>query len=270
MKIQIAGLSHPGNVRDSNDDHFSIGQAVSQKTSLHQTVETTSAEFERHAVLLAVADGMGGYAGGEIASRTFLEALTKTFYSKTLPRLSGADAGEFLRYCLNMACDAVINRLNKKRELEEGGTTVAGLALFAPDVAIVFHIGDSRVLRINGRFMRPLTVDHTLVGAEVASGQMTEEEAMLDPEMRALTRSVGVVGTNDPEINHELFWAPNDRFILCTDGLHGVGRSLNAQEIREASMEELDTALLTQKLVSMALTKGGQDNITCVVVQISG
>ena len=268
MKIQIAGLSHPGNVRESNDDHFSIGQAVSQKTSLHQTVETTSSEFQKHGVLLAVADGMGGYAGGEIASRTFLEALTKAFYANPLPRLSAPDAGDFLRICLNVACEAVVNRLNKKRELEEGGTTVAGLALFPPDVAVVFHIGDSRVLRVNGRFLRPLTVDHTLVGADVAAGLMTEEEAMLDPEMRALTRSVGIMGTNDAEINHELFWSQNDRFIICTDGLHGVGRSLNAHDIREAAMEELDTALLTNRLVSMALGKGGQDNITCIVAQI--
>jgi serine/threonine protein phosphatase PrpC len=268
MKIQIAGLSHPGNVRETNDDHFSIGQAVSQKTSLHHSVDTGSSEFERHGLLLAVADGMGGYAGGEIASRAFLEALTKVFYANPLPRLSAPDAGDFLRICLDAACEAVVNRLNKKRELEEGGTTVAGLALFAPDIAVVFHCGDSRVLRVNGRFLRPLTVDHTLVGAEVASGQMTEEEAMLDPEMRALTRSIGVVGTNDPEINHELFWSMNDRFIICTDGLHGVGRSLNAHDIREAAMEDFDTASLTQRLVSMALGKGGQDNITAVVVQV--
>ena len=268
MKIQVAGLSHPGNVRESNDDHFSIGQAVSQKTSLYQNVETSSQDFERHGLLLAVADGMGGYAGGELVSRTFLEALSKAFYAKPLPRISAPDAGDFLRICLNVACDAVLSRQNKKRELEEAGTTVAGLALFAPDIAVVFHIGDSRVLRVNGRFLRPLTVDHTLVGAEVAAGLMSEEEAMLDPEMRALTRSVGVMGTNDPEINHELFWSQNDRFIICTDGLHGVGRSLNAHDIREAAMEELDPGLLTQRLVTMALAKGGQDNITAIVAQI--
>lgn len=268
MKIQIAGLSHSGNVRESNDDHFSIGLAVSQKTSLHQSVDTSSPDFLNNGILVAVADGMGGYAGGEIASRTMLETLSKAFFAKPLPRIQRADAGQYIGECLNLACIAVVQRLSKKRELAEGGTTVAGLALFAPDIAVVFHIGDSRVLRVNGRFLRPLTIDHTLVGAQVASGEMTEEEAMLDPEMRALTRSVGILGTNDPDVNHELFWAPGDRFIVCTDGLHGVGRSLSINDVRMMTQEEQDTATLANKLVAGALAKGGQDNITGVVVSI--
>jgi protein phosphatase len=268
VKIQVAGLSHPGCVRSTNDDHFSLGMAVSQKTSLYLNVDPTSAEFASKGLLVAVADGMGGYAGGEIASRVMLETLTKTFYARPLPKLSRPDAGEFVRICLKAACDAVVARLSKKRELAEGGTTVAGMALFAPDIAVIFHIGDSRVLRINGRFLRPLTIDHTLAGAEIAAGMMSEEEAMLDPELRALTRSVGLLGTNDPEINPELFWAAGDRFIICTDGLHGTGRSLSANDLREAALVEQDTALLANRLVNNALEKGGQDNITGIVLQV--
>jgi len=268
MKIHVAGLSHPGNVRETNEDHFSIGQAVSQKTSLYQDVDTTKSEFLSKGLLVAVADGMGGYAGGELSSRVLLETLTKTFYAKPLSKWNRLDAGDYVQYCLKVACDAVVSRLQKKRELEEGGTTVAGMALFAPDIAIVFHIGDSRVLRVSGRFLRPLTIDHTLAGADVAAGEMSEAEAMIDPDLRALTRSVGLYGTNDPEVNVEHFWAPGDRFIICTDGLHGVGRSLSANDLREASQMEQDPGLLITRLVDDALARGGQDNITGIVLQV--
>lgn len=268
MKIHVAGLSHPGNVRTTNEDHFCIGPAVSQKTSLYLDLDTATPDFPKKGLLVAVADGMGGYAGGELASRVFLETFTKAFYAKPLPKLNRLDAGDFVRVCLKTACDAVVSRLSKKRELEEGGTTVAGMALFAPDIAVIFHIGDSRVLRVSGRFLRPLTVDHTLVGAEVHAGEISEAEAMIDPEMRALTRSIGLLGTNDPEVNPEHFWVPGDRFIICTDGLHGVGRSLSANDLREAAQFEQDPAGLVSRLVETALDRGGHDNITGIVLQV--
>jgi serine/threonine protein phosphatase PrpC len=87
--------------------------------------------------------------------------------------------------------------------------------------------------------------------------------------MRALTRSVGILGTNDPEVNADWFFTMGDRFIVCTDGLHGVGRSLSINDVRQVAQEEQDTALLASRLISEALNKGGQDNITGVVVQVT-
>jgi len=268
LKIHVAGISHIGNVRTSNEDYFSIGAKVGQKTPLQIVVDTNSPEFVSKGLLVAVADGMGGYAGGDLASRVMLESLTNAFTTTPLPRPNRMNAGDFVRVCLQTACDRVSNRLSKKADLSQGGTTIAGLALFAPDIAVVFHAGDSRVLRVSGRFIRPLTVDHTPIGPMAAAGTITEDESVIAPEMKALERSIGAEGSNDPEVNHEQFWSPGDRFIICSDGLHGTGRGLTAHDLRTAAQEELDTIALAQRLVTEALGKGGKDNITVVVLQV--
>lgn len=267
MKIHVAGMSHTGNVRTSNEDHFSIGPVVGQKTSLEMRVDTDKPEFTTKGVLAAVADGMGGYAGGELASRLMLETLTRTFYRNPLPKLNRQSAVEYMHVCLRDACTAVSQRLMRSQELIEGGTTIAGVALLPPDIAVVFHAGDSRVLRVSGRFLRALTIDHSPIGADAAAGNV-EDESAVERDMRRLTRSIGAEGTNDPEVNGEHFWAPGDRFIICSDGLHGVGKSLTAHELRTAAQEDIGAPDLVLRLIDDALAKGGEDNITAVVIHI--
>jgi PPM family protein phosphatase len=88
------------------------------------------------------------------------------------------------------------------------------------------------------------------------------------PEMRVLLRSIGAEGTNDPEVNGEICWSPGDRFIRCSGGLHGIGKSLSTHEVRSAAQEALDPPALANRLITDALGRGGQDNITAVVVQV--
>jgi protein phosphatase len=256
MRIEIAGCSETGTVRARNEDALLLG---------HEGVlETASTAFRTFGLLVAVADGMGGYAGGEIASTTALEALRTCFYGE--PR--DANPAAQLAGYLARVQEVVAARLRQEPGLEEAGTTIAGIALLPPDVLLVFHAGDSRVLRASGGFVRQLTVDHTPLGDDLASGRLSEAEAAATGMANRLTRALGLTGDARVELDTSWTWAAGDTFLLGTDGWHGVGHGLTREALRDLVREGGDAAHLARASVARAVAADGSDNATAAVVRI--
>lgn len=268
MRICAAGMSERGPVRAENDDHYALGPYVEQGAATVLTLETDSHTFRHYGLLAAVADGMGGYAGGALASRTVLETLTAAYYSE---RRTGCTAGE-LADCLERylaQTRQVLAQQLTRADFADGGTTLAGVALMPPDALVVFHAGDSRVLRAAAGYVRPLTVDHTPLGPDLASGRISEVEAREMPEAGLLTRALGAEGDTRVELATEHTWAAPTSLLLGTDGFHGAARGIGRAEMQEIMRRDGPPDQTLRTLLAAALHADGSDNATLVVVGIS-
>ncbi len=269
MLLRIVGQSHPGRVREHNEDHFSIAAQVSQ-SAVELELDTDAPEFARQGLLLCVADGMGGYSGGALASRSALEALTQLYYASPLP--AGPDGlARHIAQCLARMHELLLAKLSGDPALSQAGTTLAGIALAAPDALCVFHAGDSRVLRFAGGshgFLRQLTVDHTPLGYALFHGELSDEAAARDLQCGQLTRALGLTGNREVQVESGQSWAAGDGFVLCSDGLHSPGRGLPKAELQAALRLVQTPAALVPTLLAQAVQRDGTDNATLIIAQL--
>ncbi len=252
MKLEACAWTDPGPVRDNNEDAYHLDEDNG---------------------LFIVADGMGGHAAGEVASRiavdTLIELLTGEDLDPDETRLDrqvGDPADvlrERLRYAMNQA-SARIRKESLDHAMYAGmGTTVAVL-LVEGGQAHVAHVGDSRVYLIRDGVLARLTRDHTVVQQEIDAGRLTPELARTVPHRNYLTQSVGYHGPVEPDtITRPI--EVGDIFILCSDG---VTDPLDDRQLA-ALASETDAPDLAERLVREALSAGGEDNITAVVVRVS-
>lgn len=275
LRFEVAGFSHPGLVRSRNDDYFCLGPLVEQNGGAALSFGCGSRFFSEFGLLCAVADGMGGYEGGALASKTVLETLSALFYARKHGGMSAAQLAAQLEddmASVGRVLEAALHREN----LPSAGTTLAGVALLPPDVALVFHCGDSRVLRCSGGYVRALTLDHTPLASEIAAGHLDPRGAANSPLASKLSRALGLEGDTRTEINADLRWECGDSFLLCSDGFHGLGRGLSPAHLRArfASFEEtpggLPLAARVQSAVEEAVALDGHDNATLVQIQVLG
>jgi PPM family protein phosphatase len=270
VHFYVGGCSHLGQVRSQNDDCFCIGPKVEQLGSLELSFPTTSAFFHEYGLLCAVADGMGGYAGGALAARTVVQTLSSLFYAQ---KHAGMDVDE-LACCLERDLFQTQHALEATLQREDvlrAGTTLAGLVLLPPDVALVFHCGDSRVLRASGGYVRALTLDHAPLAAEIAAGRLDESHVATSPLASKVSRALGLEGDRRVEINTDFSWEVGDTFLLCSDGFHGTGRGLTQSSLREhlADLSHTAPGKMAEQLVDAAVTADGSDNVTLVTVRIA-
>ncbi len=268
MRIEIAGLSQCGAVRATNEDHYCIGPFVEQQGLTRLSFDDASVTFTQYGVLAAVADGMGGYAGGATASRIALETLSALFYSQQRAGCGIAAFVSMLHGYFEQTQQTLAHYLARDFELRNAGTTLAGVALLPPDLLVVFHAGDSRVLCAAAGYVRPLTVDHTLFGSDIVAGRLSEAEAAERPQALHLTRALGMGGDARVECLSDLTWSPNMSFLIGSDGWHGVGRGLSREKIQEVVRAGKTPAELVQSLVEDAVAADGTDNVTLVAVSI--
>ena len=208
--------------------------------------------------LYAVADGMGGAAAGEVASALAIEALNNGFVR------SGPPTADLLISAAQTANRAVWDEAEAHPEMRGMGTTLVAIALVeGPELAII-NIGDSRLYVLHGDELRQVTFDHNLVAEMVAEGRITPAEAEVHPRRNIMTRALGV----DPEVPVDLFVedpCPGDRYLLCSDGLpREVSDDLIASLLRRIA----DPDEAARELVEEAKRRGGNDNITVVVVDV--
>ena len=240
FKFREAVLSDVGLRRNENQDAFSI-------------VHTSGTS------LYLVADGMGGARGGATASSIAVNVISKHAF-----RDSGSISRASLKEAIERANAAIYQRSKRDEDLAGMGTTVVALA-FVKDVAILAHVGDSRIYHIRVDTVRQLTRDHTLVQELVDSGAIPLEEAESHPIAHMLTRSLGPAESVDVEIQAlgETLES-GDKFLLCSDGLYNL---VNEQEIlREISSKSPEDA--TRALINLALERGGTDNVTVQIVEV--
>ena len=232
MNYTWAVASHVGRVRDHNED------------SAHPTAGGAG-----EALLAIVADGMGGAAGGEVASSTAIDAATATTLTPT-ERIAAANRAV---HALSLA----------KRELAGMGTTMVVADIEASGTAHFAHVGDSRAYLLRKGSMEQLTNDHTVVAEWLALGAIDEATAKTHPRRGMLTRSVGVAAEVAID-EFETQLQPGDRLLLCSDGLNGmVTDSLIGTLLGAGSPEEA-----AWSLIEAANSAGGYDNITTLVVAV--
>src|SRR5258705_3002378 len=239
-KLVVATLSEPGRVRSDNQD---MAVALANVTN------------ER---LLAVADGTGGYRGGEIASKLCIDTLGRAF------RDPHGTPEERLRRGLELANEEVYSHALSNSELKGMGTTAVAL-LFSIGTRGLWlaWIGNSRCYRLRGGTLEQLTRDHSLMAEWVEIGVIRPEEVENHPRRNELTRAIGQA----PDVAVEVVRVdlqPGDRFMLCSDGIHVPvpERSLKAALAGHPPAEAART------LVDRANTNGGPDNATVVIVDV--
>jgi serine/threonine protein phosphatase PrpC len=217
--------------------------------------------------LFAVADGMGGHEGGEIASKIALQVLaSEVLRTIILPELAEESAPEEtvtdrLRQATMAANDAVY--LARQKRENDMGTTLT-TALVRDDTLFLAHVGDCRAYRWNAAGLEQLTIDHSLVASMIASGQAEPEEIYTHPHRSAIYRSIG----DQPVLEVDtgvLPLAPGDRIIVCCDGLWEMVRD---EGIEDVMMQEADPQTACDLLVNHANLAGGEDNISVIVVQV--
>jgi protein phosphatase len=233
IRLVIGEATDVGIVRDHNEDGYLVDDGLG---------------------LVAVADGMGGHRGGEVASATALEALHASF---------AASGG--LRDAVLAANDAVLERADDDNLRGMGTTLTAGV--FGDDgTLLIGHVGDSRAYLLRDGELSRITTDHSLVEELVAAGELTEEEAERDPRRSMITRAIGLDGDLAVDL-YPVVLVPGDRVILCSDGLSNMVSDAGIADILGA---DDDPATAAQRLIDAANAGGGIDNTTVLVLDAVG
>lgn len=238
MKVTMGEASHVGHVRSLNEDSCLADGNIA-----------------------VVADGMGGHACGDVASRLTIEAL------RPLARRPSLTAAE-VEDAIVAANEAILAEVRANPASAGMGTTVTGLALiqhFGNPHWLAFNVGDSRVYRVDGSATTQITKDHSEVAELVEAGRITAAEALTHPLRHVVTRSLGT--SPMPDIDMWIF-PPHrgDEFVICSDGLTNEVADV---EIREISTRSGSAAQAAQDLVAAALEHGARDNVTTVVVRVA-
>ncbi|SIO84344.1 Stp1/IreP family PP2C-type Ser/Thr phosphatase [Nocardiopsis sp. JB363] len=237
IALRYAAYSDVGCLREGNEDSGYAGQH-----------------------LLAVADGMGGYAGGEVASSIAISSI-RSLDTSDDPRAE--EMAEVLQQAVEKANESLALRIRQEPQLENMGTTLTAMLWSGSQVALI-HIGDSRAYLMRGSRFEQITHDHTLVQTLVDEGKITEEEVATHPQRSLILRALDGKTPVDPDISISRAKA-GDRYMLCSDGLSGV---VSKKTIHETLATESDPRAAAKKLIELAIRGGGPDNITAVVADV--
>jgi PPM family protein phosphatase len=209
--------------------------------------------------LFAVADGMGGHAGGEVAARLAVDALSVAFGRQP----TGAGLSE----AVSEANTVVWRHSQENPELRGMGTTLTAMSLVnegGTDVLALVNVGDSRSYRFHNGELTQITTDHSLAEEMVRTGELTSTEASVHPHRHILTRALGVASGVAVDL-WRIQPVRGDRYLLCSDGLTN---ELTSDQISEVLSSVPDPRRAAQTLVHAARTHGGSDNITVVIVDV--
>lgn len=242
MTIHAFGLTDKGRVRPHNEDALLV---------------------EPEAGIFAVADGMGGHAAGEVASRIAIETVDELLARK---RALPDDIPGTLRSIVQEANQRIADRIKQSPECAGMGTTLVIAAVSGSTVWLA-HVGDSRAYILHDGAIRQLTSDHSFVNELVRLGMLTAEQASRDPRRNVVTRALGSDPSVVPDVIEEEC-EPGDVLLLCSDGLNTMLRDEQILQAMSMAPEDLEDAC--RQLVSGANDAGGEDNITVVLAQPVG
>ena len=241
--MEAFAKSDIGKAREMNQDYYYISPAESKIN------------------LYILADGMGGYKGGEIASR-LATISAKNYIENNFENLT-KDKDEILkliRNAMEYANMVVYEKSKEEQELDGMGTTLE-VCLIYNNRAYIGHVGDSRIYRIRKEFIRKLTTDHSYVQKLVNDGTITKEEAQNHPKKNMLMKALGCAVFVEPDVMVKGF-VKDDIILMCSDGLTNM---IKEEEIYEIIKEDYKNA--PQKLVDKANENGGYDNITALIIK---
>lgn len=211
-------------------------------------------------ILTIVADGMGGHASGEVASRMAVELIGEFYYADT--QHAPPDA---LRSAIEQANDKIFQTSISDEKYFGMGTTVIALVL-QDDSAFVAHVGDSRLYRLRDNRLELMTMDHSQVMEMVKYGIISMDEARHHDDKNVILRAVGTQLSVEVEVSEQFEVEPDDEFLLCSDGLCDM---LGDEEIRKLWVENRDVHTACEQLIEQAKRRGGHDNITVGIVRVA-
>ncbi|MFF7210889.1 PP2C family protein-serine/threonine phosphatase [Streptomyces sp. NPDC008238] len=235
LSLRFAAGSHKGMIREGNEDSGYAGPR-----------------------LLAIADGMGGQAAGEVASSEVISTLVPL--DDDIP---GSDILTSLATAVQRANDQLRVMVEEDPQLEGMGTTLTALLWTGQRLGLV-HVGDSRAYLLRDGVLTQITQDHTWVQRLVDEGRITEEEAGTHPQRSLLMRALDGRGQVEPDLSIREVRA-GDRYLICSDGLSGV---VSHQTLEDTLAGYQAPAETVQELIQLALRGGGPDNITCIVADV--
>ena len=250
MEIKAYGLTHVGRQRQHNEDSYLVAD---------------------EAKLFLVADGMGGHAAGEIASRIAVDSISEFIlhtkeddgtwphaYDEHFKRSTNR-----LMAAVRLANTRVLEAMRKDARLRGMGTTVVA-CLADGETMSVAHVGDSRAYMIRNNQLQRITNDHSWVFEQVQAGMLTEAEAEKHPLRNVITRALGGALQVTPDAS-EIEVKEGDVFLLCSDGLTGMVPEDEILKVVTQSNGDLEKAC--QKLIEEANERGGLDNVTAILVK---
>ncbi len=244
-----SALSDVGKKRTSNEDAFFMDDELG---------------------LYVVGDGMGGHAAGEVASQEAVETvygMVKSGVGKLAPLLDPIKEEDVFAACrlMESSIQAATYMVFSMAEMDRGksgmGTTLSTMLIFG-EYGVTAQVGDSRIYRVRGDSVEQLTEDHTLIAWQLKQGLITPQEAKRSPHRNVITRAVGnrdYVQVDTGIVKLE----SGDRFLLCSDGLHGYLRDGDIPEIVGRG-----GAMAVRGFIDLANSRGGKDNITAILVEL--
>lgn len=251
-ELEFAARTDTGLVRSQNEDAIAISPSYG---------------------IAILADGMGGYNAGEVASRIAVE-ITRQVLEEGIDKLqeqqaaSGVNWGvplqQLLDESIRRANTAVLEAAASKSEYNGMGTTIVAVVLHHATITIA-HVGDSRAYRLRQGALVQVTRDHSLLQEQIDAGLISAEQARYAPHSNLVTRAVGVGPEIEVEV-HEHDVAPGDLYFLCSDGLSDMLQPEEMQDILVSQQTTLESAC--EMLVQAANANGGHDNISVVLIRV--
>jgi protein phosphatase len=251
--LEIVSESHPGQLRSHNED---------------------SVTFDASSGLVVLADGMGGYNAGEVASGIAVSVLSveirhqlEAVKPEAKDAISGEDVGvTLLRDNVQKANSSIFHAAASQPQYAGMGTTIV-TGLFYDDRVAVAHVGDSRLYRLRGGVFESLTRDHSLLQEQIDGGIISKADARNSKNKNLVTRAVGIDAEVEAEVHvHEV--QVGDLYLLCSDGLNDM---IEDEEIG-ATLQILkaNLPLAAKELVQLANDYGGRDNVSVILVKVNG
>lgn len=241
--IKAYAKSDVGKVREMNQDYYYISNSLDEVQ------------------LYILADGMGGYNGGEIASKIAVET-AKNYIENNFKEIEKDRDSiiQLLGSSMEYANMVVYEKSQEKPELHGMGTTLE-ICLIYNNKVYIGHIGDSRIYRIRKEFIRKLTQDHSYVQKLVKEGKITKEQAEVHPQKNMLTRALGCNAFVEPDVMVKGF-IKDDILVMCSDGLTNM---VKTEIIYQEASKNIEQA--PKELVRIANENGGKDNVTVVIIK---
>jgi PPM family protein phosphatase len=250
LKLEMSSLTDVGRKRSANQDY--LGDLIFTSNRF------TPKQLDERGYLFAVADGMGGYAGGEVASKLTIETLFDFFYASVPTSDLSHDLVEAVRLA-----NSRVHEEAQRSQRPQMGTTLTMMVL-RNNRAVFANVGDSRIYLIRQGLAQRVTHDHSMIQEQIDAGILTPEQAEKSNFRNLITRAIGHRTDVEPELS-ESELMPGDVLLLCSDGLHGLVKD---DEIGVMVGAESDLNKAAEELVATANERGGPDNISVLLVRV--
>ena len=258
----IHGLTTKGPVRQANEDHILVGRFMKNDGGVSVRIEADDEYLAVQGLVCAVADGVGGEAGGATASKLAIQSVDAQFYGVEKTGGLLGKCREALTAAGQRANQTLLSVQASRPELGRMGCTLSGVCLTSEGF-LVFNAGDSRVYRLRDAILRQLTSDDSVAAIAVSSGAMSAAEAEVSQARHTIVNLVGRQSfqlhvTDGPEFRD------GDALLVCTDGVHDL---VPLEELESLLAQAPEARLMAERLAERAVTRGGRDNISLIVVR---